>query len=524
MSESANDAQNLADTAILLIDCVRLEVNLNTRAAALFAPRAETDLRTDSRADMPLARVLQHLQTDEQAWLRDAVQTSAQHPPAKPLQRVVHVRDGEGRLREMELQLESAGQHAVGTLLVILRERSVSTAVTTDNHSSLSVLAGGIAHDFNNLLVGVMGNLDLARYSEHLSADTQHHLDAAQNAAERAAELCRQLLAYSGRTPVRTVVKDINEELRRVTPLLRRVVAQTPIAVRASHATATVQLVVEAAEGELRAPIDSGLLVQLLLNLVSNAAEACKQGGIVRVYTRAVRWPPAAGTIDMDADTGELRWINHVPAAGDYVQLEVVDNGTGMSESMQPRIFEPFFSSHGEGRGLGLPAAEGIVQQHGGSIALRSRLGHGTTVAVLIPAAHPSAPAHAPAQVQHQPRIGTVLIVDDEPAVRDVLRLQIERLGYRTAAVGNGQLAVDFVHGHGDAVRAVVLDQTMPVMGGTEAYRRLRDIAPRLPIIMTTGYSEETLLELIAHDEHAAFLAKPFAIGRLRELLEQLSA
>ena len=140
----------------------------------------------------------------------------------------------------------------------------------------------------------------------------------------------------------------------------------------------------------------------------------------------------------------------------------------------------------------------------------------------MLPAAHPSTPARE--YVVRGPRSGTLLIVDDEPTVRDVLRLQIERLGYRSAAVGNGQLAIDYVHMHGDAVRAVVLDQTMPVMGGAEAYRRLREIAPQLPIIMTTGYGEENLLELIAHDQHAAVLAKPYALGRLRELLEQLTA
>ena len=519
-------AKDSGEPAILLIDCVRLEVNANAGAAALFGLGDESGPGPDAGADVALERVLQHFQADDELWLREMVSASRQYTPSAPLQRPVRVRDAQGNAQEVTLQLEGVGRQANGQLLVILQKRAMTAPLATGNHASLSILAGGIAHDFNNLLVGVMGNLDLARYAEDLSPDTLHHLDAALDAAERAAELCRQLLAYSGRAPARNEVKDLNTELRRITPLLQRVVAQQCMATRSNAAAPPhIALIIEPTTDELPALIDSGLIVQLLLNLVSNAAEACAAGGSIHVRTRAVQWPTSS--VNTRAGThGELsestRWVNHAPAAGNYVQLEISDNGTGMSDSVQARMFEPFFSSHGDGRGLGLPAAYGIVQQHGGCIALRSQVGRGTSIDVLLPAAHPSMPAHTP--VAHQPRTGTVLIVDDEPAVRDVLQLQIERLGYRTAAVSNGQLAIEYVHAQGAAVRAVVLDQTMPVMGGAEAYRRLRETSPTLPIIMTTGYSEETLLELIAHDQHAAFLPKPFAIGRLREVLEQISA
>jgi CheY-like chemotaxis protein len=143
-------------------------------------------------------------------------------------------------------------------------------------------------------------------------------------------------------------------------------------------------------------------------------------------------------------------------------------------------------------------------------------------VLVLLPAT--SAAASTAARPPRRAREGTVLIVDDEPTVRDVLRLQLERLGYRTRAVENGLLALEHVRAHAGELLAVVLDQTMPVMGGAEAYRHLREIAPRLPVVLTTGYGEENLLELIAGDVHAAFLPKPFALGRLREVLEHVTS
>jgi signal transduction histidine kinase/CheY-like chemotaxis protein len=382
-------------------------------------------------------------------------------------------------------------------------------------HSSLAVLAGGIAHDFNNLLVGVMGNLDLARYADDVGTGTQRHLDAALAAAERAAELCRQLLAFSGNGPVRAQVKDMNDELRRVAPLLRQSTGHDAV------------LAITTGPGPLPAALDSGLFVQLLLNLLANAAEASRPGDEIRVATAAldIQGPGMDGP-DSDgvpaADAAPLHWIDHPPAPGRYVQLGVTDHGAGMSEAVLARAFEPLFSTRGEGRGLGLPAVQGIVRQHGGCIGVRSAPGAGTTVLVLLPAT--SAAASTAARPPRRAREGTVLIVDDEPTVRDVLRLQLERLGYRTRAVENGLLALAHVRAHAGELLAVVLDQTMPVMGGAEAYRHLREIAPRLPVVLTTGYGEENLLELIAGDVHAAFLPKPFALGRLREVLEHVTS
>ncbi len=384
-------------------------------------------------------------------------------------------------------------------------------------HAGLAVLAGGIAHDFNNLLVGVMGNLDLARYADDVGSGTQRHLDAALAAAERAAELCRQLLAFAGNGPVRAQVKDINDELRRVAPLLRQSVGQV------------ARLVIDAGGGALPAALDSGLFVQLLLNLLANAAEASPNDGEIRVFTRPLELASAeaaAGTtlriVGPDGASCDALWIGHEPAAGRYVQLGVADKGSGMTADVRARAFDPLFSTRGDGRGLGLPAVQGIVRQHGGCIGVSTEPGKGTIIAVLWPAGQGG--AGSTARTPRRPREGTVLIVDDEPTVRDVLRLQLERLGYRTRAVENGLLALEHVREHGAELLAVVLDQTMPVMGGAEAYRHLREIAPRLPLVLTTGYGESNLLELIAGDAHAAFLPKPFALGRLREVLEHVTS
>ena len=378
---------------------------------------------------------------------------------------------------------------------------SEAVPADTDTRSaSLSVLAGGIAHDFNNLLVGIMGNLDLARYSDALPRDTVLHLSAAMQAAERAAELCRQLLAFSGRGPSRFETVDVNTRIRRISHLL---IGSLP-----RHAA----LVLDLAEEALPVNLDPGQFTQLLVNLLTNAAEATRGESRIRLRTG---WRDGVA-----APAGEVL-IAGAPAAGRFVAITVEDDGEGMDPALLARLCEPFFSTKGTGRGLGLAAVQGIVRNHGGALVLRSTPGTGTAVTVLLPASGiPQAARPRPADARRTAR--TVLVVDDEAAVRDVLRLQLERLGYGTAAEANGRDGIAHVLARGAAIDAVMLDQTMPIMGGSEAYSRLRQIAPTLPIILMTGFGQDNIAGLIDADPHALFLPKPYALNRLARALREL--
>ena len=375
-----------------------------------------------------------------------------------------------------------------------------AVAAGARHDESLGVLAGGIAHDFNNLLVSIMGNLDLARYSDALPRDTALHLSAAMQAAERAAELCRQLLAFSGRGPSRFETVDVNPRIRRIAGLL---IGSLP-----RHTTLDLQL----ADEPLPVNIDPGQFTQLLINLLTNAAEAT-HGDEARIRLRT-QWRDG-----LAASADEL-FIAGAATPGNCVAIVIEDDGDGMNPALQARLCEPFFSTKGIGRGLGLAAAQGIVRNHGGALALRSTPGAGTRVTVLLP---PSGIAYRSslAPVMARPT-RTVLVVDDEAAVRDVMRLQLEKLGYHTRAVANGRECIEHVLAHGAEIDAVMLDQTMPIMGGTEAYQRLREIAPMLPIVLMTGFTHDNIADLIGTDSRASFLPKPYALNRLERALREL--
>ena len=459
-----------------------LHLLLGTDAALLTAPRLDD--------------LLAHAQPTERARLHAALRGVRE----AALSTTTQLSRDDGTLLAVELRAAPAGDGVLGALH--LQTASSSAAALRDRQNdSLGVLAGGIAHDFNNLLVGIMGNLDLARYSDASPRDTALHISAAMQAAERAAELCRQLLAYSGRGPSRFETLDVNARIGRIAGLLTGSLPR--------HTTLDVQLLDE----PLRASIDPGQLTQLLLNLLTNAAEATP-GKEARIRLSTSR------RTDAHRQPNE-RFISGALAPGAFVAITVEDDGIGMDAALQARLGEPFFSTKGTGRGLGLAAALGIVKNHGGALALSSASAVGTRVVVLLPESTVQAERSSAATTQSRPT-RTILVVDDEATVRDVMCLQLEKLGYHTLPLSNGRDCVEHVRTQHSTIDAVVLDQTMPVMGGSEAYQRLRDIAPKLPIILMTGFGQENIAGLINADRHAQFLPKPYALNRLQAALRQL--
>jgi PAS domain S-box-containing protein len=362
---------------------------------------------------------------------------------------------------------------------------------------SIGVLAGGIAHDFNNLLHVVLGNADLARLQLSADAPAHEHLDEVIRATQRAADLTQQLLAYSGRGAVETRHLDLSNEVREMATLLRTAISKQ------------AALVWDLAPDLPAITADPTQIRQVVMNLITNASDALSD---------------TPGTITLR--TGR----NEDPRAGsgphDFVFLEVSDSGCGMDTSTLQRIFDPFFSTKFSGRGLGLAAVMGIVETHQGHIRIRTAPGEGTTFRVMFPAAGGAADAE-----QHRASgadwrgHGTVLLVEDEDGVREVVGRMLEHLGFQVLPAEDGLAALETLQDHDGAVSAVLLDLSMPRMGGSEALRHIRERRPDLPVVLMSGYTEQEVASKLLDDSTGAagFLQKPFLPEDLATVLRHAS-
>jgi PAS domain S-box-containing protein len=373
----------------------------------------------------------------------------------------------------------------------------------TQKLESLGVLAGGVAHDFNNLLTGILGNASLA-----LDAIPPHHpnhtlLEEVMKAAERAADLTRQLLAYAGKG--RFVMRTVN-----LSDLVREIggLVQTSI-------PKPVQLRLQLTECLPGIDADPGQLQQIVMNLVINGAEAIgPEGGTVLVRTKVQ--PVDEQYIETMSSAGELL------RPGQFVCLEVHDTGSGMSEETLARIFDPFYTTKFAGRGLGLSAVLGIVRAHKGALKVYSKPGSGTTFKVLFPvSANPI--GHQPSSaVRDLAGSGTILVVDDEEIVRQTARHTLERYGYKTLMASDGRSAVDVYRRQPDAIGLVLLDLTMPVMGGEEALRHMQLINPRVRVLLTSGYNEVEAVHRFSGKGLAGFIQKPYTAAALAEKVKEV--
>ena len=363
----------------------------------------------------------------------------------------------------------------------------------TQKLESLGVLAGGIAHDFNNLLTGVLGHASLLR--EKLTGlEGAESAQAMLEAGQAMARLTAQMLAYSGRGRFELAVLDLSSQVRQIIGLIR---ASIP---------ANVLLRLSLAEGLAPIEADAGQLQQVLMNLILNASEAVGAAqGTVEVSTCLCR-----------ATAEELQAaVTHqsVPA-GDYVAVVVRDTGIGMDEQTKARIFDPFFTTKFAGRGLGLSAVLGIVRAHRGAMLVESQPGCGSTFRVFFPVPERKAISvqPLPAGVSHGQ--GAVLVVDDEPAVRNLAQMVLRKGGYKTLAAANGQEALAVWESAPDRIDIVLLDMTMPVMSGEETLRRLLARWPDAVVVATSGYAESEAAERLGNCA-AGFIQKPYTAAEL---------
>lgn len=367
---------------------------------------------------------------------------------------------------------------------------------------SLGVLAGGIAHDFNNLLVGILGNADLALNRLPDGSPIRDNLKGIETSAVRAADLCQQMLAYSGKGKLVVDVVDLREVVKEMTQMLD--VSVSKKAICAYHFEDNVPFV-EADATQMR---------QIVLNLITNASEALgdKRGIIsVSVYSEECDREHLSGSFTDD----EL-------PPGLYVCLEVTDNGQGMDEQTMERIFDPFFTTKFTGRGLGLSAVLGIIRGHKGSIKVQSEAGKGTRFQVFLPAAakkRPEESVQEPAPKSWQ-GCGTILLVDDDERIRAIMPEMLADLGFEILTATNGREAVDVYKSHKDEILLVILDHTMPEMDGEETFYELQRIDSAVRVLLCSGYREQEITQKFVGTGPAGFIQKPFRIDDLISKLE----
>ncbi|MEQ1858832.1 MAG: PAS domain S-box protein [Chthoniobacteraceae bacterium] len=366
---------------------------------------------------------------------------------------------------------------------------------------SLGVLAGGIAHDFNNLLTGILGNASLAAMDLPPDSPVLGFVEQIETASTRAAELCQQMLAYSGRG--RFVIRDLD---------LNKVIAETTELLRVSISK-RAHLTLDLARGLAAVKADGTQIRQVVMNLVINASEAIgESGGDIRVRT---------GLLHTDRATFEGAHLAPEIAAGNYVFLEVCDDGCGMPDEVRQRIFDPFFTTKFTGRGLGLAAVLGIVRGHGGALQVETEPGRGTTFRVLLPASQGMAEieARSPASPSEWRGSGTVLVIDDEPTVSRAAGQILRSLGFEVRLASDGVEGLEIFRADPQGFALVLLDLTMPRMGGEEVCKALHELRPELPVILVSGFNEVEVATRFGEGGPAAFIQKPFGIATLRESL-----
>lgn len=366
---------------------------------------------------------------------------------------------------------------------------------------SLGVLAGGIAHDFNNLLMAILGNADLAISALPAGSPVRHDILEIEKASRRAADLCRQMLAYSGKGEF--VVEPIN--VRELIEDMQGIFSVS-ISKRAALRLALTDVPAIMA--------DPSQIQQILMNLIINASEAIgDKSGIITVST---------GTMHCDADYLRTTYLDMDVSEGDFVYVEVSDNGCGMSPENQERVFEPFFTTKFTGRGLGMAAVLGIVRGHRGAIKVYSEEDKGTTFKVLLPASDQEALRSAGGARSHDYTwrgSGTVLLVDDEEFVVEIGSRMLSHLGFTPLTAHNGREALDCYKTAQSEIACVLLDLTMPVMDGHETFRELRALDSDVCVILCSGYNERDAIAQFSGKGLAGFIQKPYQMEELRNAL-----
>ena len=481
---------NKSSERIIGYGMLNLDLEDRVRLIGNYLPDMVTPFPPD---DLPISRALRGESTDQMTYFvrndrrPDGVWVSVSGRP---------LRNSQGELAGGVIVFRDVTQmHRSDQERRCLEEQMFRT----QKLESLGVLAGGIAHDFNNLLMGVVGNTDLALLDDSCSESIRNRLEHVAVAARRLADLTNQLLAYSGQSTLIEQPINISRLLLEMSDLLKPVVSKK----------ADVRF-----SCPLELPVISGdgtQIRQVLMNLITNASDALGNNpGVITLRT---------GEVYLNENAISHLYLREGVKPGRYIFAEVTDSGTGMDEDTVSRIFDPFFTTKFTGRGLGLAAVLGIVRKHGGAIQVESSPGKGTQFRVFFPSSdadqlRPERPA--PQVKDSEPQQRVVLLIDDEEPILSVVSEMLKGFGYQAVIAASGKEGIEAFRRHRDDLDIVILDLTMPDMGGEEVLRHLLHEPSQAKIILSSGYDESKLLENYAIH---GYLQKPYGAGALRDKL-----
>lgn len=416
----------------------------------------------------------------------------------------------DGTIITAELAASPLSDHASAAMQVILhditeRKHLEEQVRQSKKMEAVGQLAGGVAHDFNNMLTIIAGHGDLLAEDSTLTDDQRRSIEQIRQACVRASSLTAQLLAFSRRQVMQPKVLNLNDVVANVEPMLRPLVGE--------HIT--LFTVLSPGLGHVRA--DPNQLEQVLINLTMNARDAMPDGGTLTIET---------GGCDLDEDVINRQRLDARP--GRYVSLRVADTGVGMDEQILSRIFEPFFTTKpkGKGTGLGLSTVYGIIKQSGGTIAVCSRPGQGASFTIYLPRVEEPACADNTDTKSPDAFEGTetVLVAEDEPGVRSLVRDSLRLKGYTVLEAGNGTEALALAERHSGPIHLLLTDVIMPQMNGRELSERLKARRPGLKVLFMSGYTDDAVLRHGVVTEDLQFIQKPFTpsalAGKTRNVLD----
>ncbi|MCX8109388.1 MAG: ATP-binding protein, partial [Verrucomicrobiae bacterium] len=381
------------------------------------------------------------------------------------------------------------------------RRRAEEQLRQSQKLEAIGRLAAGVAHDFNNILTAIIGNAYLLEPAVSDDGLAQEYLQQIITNAERASKLIKQLMIFSRTHALNCEPLDFNEVLCGMIEMLRRLIGEN------------IDLRVNCTPGPQTVMADRSAMEQLILNLVINARDAMPHGGILTL---------SASAVELDQSAATQRGLTK---PGRYLCFSVEDTGVGMDKAVQERIFDPFFTTKetGKGTGLGLSTVHGIVQQHGGAIEVESAPGRGSKFTVFFP----TLPGKAPARNESVQNIATrgqgelVMVVEDDPAVRRMVETALGKLGYSVISATSGLEAIELWPKYRDKVRVLMTDIVMPGgIDGVEVAARFRKDNPSLGIVLTSGYSSELAEGCAALPEGCKFLAKPYQMAHLADVIQ----
>jgi PAS domain S-box-containing protein len=445
---------------------------------------------------------------DDAAAMRPKIEHALAHPGER-VTSTYRMRHEDGSWRFLESMVVSH-RHNPAIRAIVMNSRDVTERHLLEEElrqsqkmEAVGRLAGGIAHDFNNLLAVMLGYTTLTQSRAADAAVVTRNLEHIRTAAERAASLTRQLLTFSRKQVLMPRVLDLDAVVGELSTMLERLIGED------------IQLVTEiaAARGRIRA--DRSQMEQVIVNLAVNARDAMPQGGRLDISLRGV-------TVDGPGEAGALR-------PGRYARLDVRDNGVGMDAETMDRVFEPFFSTkeHGKGTGLGLATVYGIVKQSGGHIAVESSPGQGTAFRIWLPEVQDEVAetAEAPSRSEAPRGSETILLVEDEEAVRHLLLEVLTGSGYHVLLAASGAEALKISRAHGGAVDLLLSDVVMPGMGGREVAAVLAAERPALRVLFASGYTAEAIARQGVLEAGLDLIHKPFTpdalLQRVRERLDR---